>query len=351
MASLRPDPIDWGIAERIAVAGAGAGPPVSPAQRARLRRDLEDLTRSSHAMVRDFSGLESAIPPGMPALLDRAGWIRANVRGLRALLNPIDEKLAQAGRVGRRAAGAALGLQLGLILGYVSRKVLGQYDLFLGPETGGAVYFVGPNIIETERRAGLAPRDFRLWIALHEVTHRTQFGAVPWLREYVLSQVGGYLSSVDLDVRRLRAMAEQAGDLLRAGPRAWGRSSIGRLLLTGEQREALGRLQALMCVVEGHGNFVMDGVGAERIRTYARMKGALAARRAQGGSRRLLEKAIGIEMKYQQYALGERFIAGIAGRAGIAGVNRVWEREENLPTMGEIRDPGAWLARVGAPAG
>ncbi|MBI4730310.1 MAG: zinc-dependent metalloprotease [Acidobacteria bacterium] len=350
MASPRPNPIDWGIAQRVAVAGAGAGPPVSTAQRGRLRRDLVELTASSHAMVREFSGLESSVQPGAPALLDRAGWIRANVRGLRALLAPLDERLAGVGGVGRRAAGAALGLQLGLILGYVSRKVLGQYDLFLAPEAGGAVYFVGPNIIETERRAGLAPRDFRLWIALHEVTHRTQFGAVPWLREYVMSQVGRYLSSVDLDVRRLRAIAEQARDLLRAGPRAWGGSSIARLLLTGEQRDALGRLQALMCVVEGHGNFVMDGVGAERIRSYSRMKRALAARRAQGGGS-LLEKAIGIELKYEQYALGERFMAGVAGRAGIAGVNRVWEREENLPTMGEIRDPAAWIERVRAPAG
>lgn len=346
MTGPRSDPLDWSVAARVAGAVAGPGPAVPPLERAQLRRDFEEFTAASDTLVREFTGLEPPAPAGSPAVVDRAGWVRVNVDTFRTLLAPVGAKLERAGGLGRRAAGAVLGAQIGVVLGYVARKVLGQYELFLAPGGGGTVYYVGPNVVGTERRGGLNPRDFRMWIALHEVTHRTQFTAVPWLREYVTRLVGRYLGSVEIDAQRLRAAAAQVRELLRR-PGTWSGANLLQLFLSGEQREVLLRLQALMCVVEGHGNFVMDRIGASRIGTYGAMKGALAARREQHTpAQRLFERAIGIEMKYQQYTLGERFVSGVAERAGMAGVNRVWQREENLPTLEEIDNPAAWLDRV-----
>jgi coenzyme F420 biosynthesis associated uncharacterized protein len=228
--------------------------------------------------------------------------------------------------------------------------VLGQYDLVLASENGGGqVYFVGPNVIEAERRHRLEPADFRLWITLHEVAHRTQFTGVPWLRGRVRALIEGSLSALELDPARLREIVRRGRELLLRGPTAWRSANVTELLLSEEQRVLLGEVQALMCVVEGHGTFVMNRLGAEHVPTCASLRTSIDARRAGvRGPERAFQRAIGLDMKYEQYALGERFFDAVAARAGVAAVNRVWESESSVPTLDEMRDPDAWLARMNA---
>lgn len=342
-----PDLVDWGIAARVGRSVAGRGAALAPSVRAGVAADLAELTSLSDELVREFTGLSPDAPPGDPVVLDRAGWIDANIDGFRSLLAPLAERATRAAGAGRRVGSLVLGVQLGLLLGYLSQKVLGQYDLLLAAESGGRVYYVAPNVVATERRWHVPPRDFRLWIALHEITHRTQFAGVPWLRDHVKGLIGGYLQSIQLDARALREAAARVRKILAQGPRALRGANLLTLFLSPEQRDIVGRMQALMTVVEGHGNFVMNRVGSERISSHETLKRSLGAQRAQAGAvERALQRAIGIDLKYQQYALGESFFQDVEGKAGMGGVNVVWESPENLPDLEEIRDPAAWLRRV-----
>jgi coenzyme F420 biosynthesis associated uncharacterized protein len=349
-----PDVVDWDLALRVGRAVAGTGPKVTQATRDQVRADFEDFVRVADELVTDFTGLHPPDPAGKPVVLDRGGWIAVNIEGFRGLLRPLGERF-QGIRAGGKLGRMAMGLQLGLLLGYLSQKVLGQYDLLLATGGAGKVYFVGPNVVAAERRWKFSPRDFRLWIALHEVTHRTQFVAVPWLRAHVGGLVETYISTADIDAKRVREAIANIRSLVAQGPQAWKRANLLTLFLTPAQLEVVAKMQSLMTVVEGHGNFVMDRVGATHIPTFDDMKGSLQAQREQAGlAERTLQKAMGLDMKYAQYSQGEAFIAAVADASGMDGLNLVWERAENLPTIPELSDPSAWLARVlraDAPAG
>ena len=350
--SPAPEAVDWSIAARVGRVVAGPGPSATSAERAAITAEFAGLVAEADTLVRDFTGLEPATPAGEPHVLGRGAWIDANIEGFRGLMAPLAGRLGSGPfRAGptRRLGRAAIGFQIGLLLGYVSQKVLGQYDLLLAGGGAGRVYFVGPNVIAAERRWRFEPKDFRLWIALHEITHRTQFVAVDWLRSHVKDLIDRYLAGVSLDAGRLRAMVEEGARLLAQGPGAWRKATVMDIFLTPEQRDVLWDMQSLMTVVEGHGNFVMDRIGAERIPTFARMKESLAAQRSQaGGAERAVQKMIGLEMKYAQYSVGETFVAAVADRGGMSVVNRLWEKPENLPTTDELSDHGAWMRRVGA---
>lgn len=337
---------DWGLASRVARVVAGAGPEVSAAERAKVRGDFREFVRVADGLVTGFTGLHPGEPAGAPVVVDRAGWINANVDGFRALLHPLAERFGGV-KAGGRLGRSAIGFQVGLLLGYLSQKVLGQYDLLLATGGAGKVYFVGPNIVAAERRWRFRPEDFRLWIALHEVTHRTQFVAVPWLRDHVAGLIERYLSTVEIDAKRIREAIDNIRSLIAKGPQAWKRANLLTLFLSPAQREVVATMQALMTVVEGHGNFVMDRVGAEHIPTFAEMKDALAAQRNHTSvAERTLQRAMGLDMKYAQYSQGESFVSAVEASAGMSGVNLVWERAENLPTLEELTDAPTWLARV-----
>lgn len=348
----QPEAVDWSLAARVGRAVAGPGPSATPDERAKITSEFGALVAEADSLVRDFTGLQPPEPAGEPHVLGRGAWIDANIEGFRGLMSPVAKRLAEGPlRSGptRRVGRAALGLQIGLLLGYVSQKVLGQYDLLLAGGGAGRVYFVGPNVLAAERRWRFDSRDFRLWIALHEVTHRTQFVAVGWLKDHVQGLIDRYLSQVSFDAGRVRAMISEAMRVLAQGPAGWRKANLMEIFLSPEQRDVLWDMQSLMTVVEGHGNFVMDRIGAERIPTFEKMKSSLTAQRSQAGvAERAVQKAIGLEMKYAQYSVGETFIAGVADRGGMHAVNRVWERPENIPTTDELSDPAAWMRRVGA---
>ncbi|MGZ8606562.1 MAG: zinc-dependent metalloprotease [Actinomycetota bacterium] len=337
--------VDWGTAAETARRLGGPGPSTPAIERARLREDLAALVPEAEAAIGEFTGLRADGFRSRPWVMSRAEWASANLSAMQRMLEPLADKLLPPGARRSELRRKALGAQIGGLLGYVSRKVLGQYDVFLPPDDEGLLYFVGPNVVEAERRFGLRPRDFRLWIAIHEVTHRVQFGATGWLKTYLKRHIDEYLGTVQVDSRELLAQLRRAAEEIRGGADWRGPQGI-LLLMTDEQRALFAKMQALMALLEGHASFVMNWVAAGRVDDLARMRRALQERRRTGGMERGLQRAIGFESKIAQYDTGERFVRGVVDAAGMDAFNRIWEREEHLPTLGEIADPTLWVGRV-----
>ncbi len=300
-------------------------------------------------------------PPEDPAkasVLDRQRWVEANIRSFRNTLEPftrrVGERMAQSpfAPAGRAVAGA----ELGALMGFLAQRVLGQYDL-LGPDQDGtdgqadAVYYVGPNILVLEKRYGFRPGDFRLWIALHEVTHRVQFRAVPWMKGYFLSLVDATMGLIEPDPKRLVRALERAAESVRRGHNPLDNGGIVALFATDEQRKVLDQVQALMSLLEGHGNFVMDRLGQRHVTGQERMSATLKARRQAGGVGAVVRKLIGIEMKMRQYEIGEEFITHLEQTVGIEALDAAWRGPDCLPTMVELEAPERWLERVGTLTG
>ncbi len=343
--------LDWNTARAVGARAAGVGPELRPVDRAALNEDFAELVARASIEVQAFTGLTIDGYPARPWVMTRAEWIGANLRSFNGVLEPFAQRVLTKSGEGTLAnvRRATLGVQVGGLLGYLSRKVLGQFDVFLPPDDDGLIYFVGPNIVGVERRFGFAQRDFRLWIALHEVAHRVQFGAVPWLRGYVGGLASTYLSSMELDPKRVVERVRYAANAVRAGDIEWRGFGWVFLLMTPDQQDLFRRMQAVMSLLEGHGNHVMDSLGSRLIPDAPMFKRRIAERRrAQGGMERTLQRTIGFDTKARQYDIGERFVARVVERSGMEGFNLVWQGPANLPTLEEIGSPDAWVARVGA---
>ena len=350
-----PEPVDWHLAKRLARRVAGRDPLERSYLFASLQADFEEATVRAEALVGEFTGLTAPDDPARALVLDRQGWVDANVASFRRTLEPftrrVGERMAKSSfaPVGRSVAGA----EMGVLLGFLAQRVLGQYDLLV-PEEGensDAVYYVGPNILSLEKRFGFRPGDFRLWIALHEVTHRAQFRAVPWMKGYFLSLVEGSLSMIEPDPKRLVRALERAAESARRGRNPLDDGGLVGLFATDEQRVVIDQVQALMSLLEGHGNVVMDRLGERHVRGVERMSNVLKARRAAGGVAGQMRKLFGIEMKMRQYEVGERFITAVEERQSLAALDVAWRSPDHLPTLPELEDPDSWLDRVGAKTG
>lgn len=339
--------VDWAAARRVGGTVAGIGPPVHGTERARLTEDFSDALSEAERLASDHTGLSPDGPPTRPWVMTRGEWVGQNLRGFQTLIEPFAARTMTSrgdgplGAVRRKVLAA----QIGGLLGYLSRRVLGQYDLFLPPDDRELLYFVGPNVAALERRFGLRPAEFRLWLSLHEVTHRLQFDGVPWLRPYLVGLATEYLESLELDPRRLIETVRRAREEVRRS-NEWRGMGLLFLLMTPEQRQTFHRMQALMSVLEGHGNHVMEVLSRDRIQSAPRMRRILQERRRSEGVGRVVQRAIGIETKVRQYDQGERFVAEVVERAGREGFSRVWDDPGNLPSMGEIHRPEAWVQRV-----
>lgn len=342
--------VDWDSAARIAKRVAGASPPLTPVQRAQLVEDFGEVVPQAQRLVLEFTGLPPAPERARAWVMTRSEWIDQNLRGFRRLIEPLAERVpVRSNSLFSPVRRHALALQLGLLMGYLSKKVLGQYDLFLPPEDQGLVYFVGPNVVTVERRFRFPERDFRLWIALHEVAHQLQFGGVPWLRDHVSGLVDSYFDSIQLDPKQLIEALRRAVQEIRSGQSEWKGIGILFLLMTPEQRKTFREMQAVMSLLEGHGNFVMDELAKDSVDEGARMRRTLKERRASGGGiEKSFQRAIGFEAKVRQYDQGERFVAEVVESVGMDGFNRVWQERSNLPTMEEVARPERWVSRVGA---
>lgn len=335
---------DWETALQLGRRVAGPGISVPAVQRARMREDFAELVPFAESLIEDHTSMSVAGFRSRAWVMARSEWIRANLTGMQRLLEPLAERVlaVKPGRAEIRRK--AMGAQAGALFGYVARRVLGQYDVFLPPDDEGLLYFVGPNVAEVEQRYGLPTRDFRLWVAIHEVTHRVQFGAAPWLRGHLRDLVDSYLGGVSLDGKELIAQLRRAVEEARSGADA--RMGGIFLLLTPEQRELFTRVQGLMSLLEGHASYVMNEVSREHVADVDRMRRALTSRRKSTGIERGVQRAIGFEQKIKQYDAGEVFVREVIARAGMDGLNRVWLAPEHLPTLDEIGAPAAWVERV-----
>jgi coenzyme F420 biosynthesis associated uncharacterized protein len=222
--------------------------------------------------------------------------------------------------------------------------------------TGGRLLLVAPNIVDTERRLGVDPSDFRLWVCLHEVTHQLQFTGVPWLRDHLEAQIAEFVEATDLspDVlrERLQDLLRSLGDAVRGGDGDGGNEGLLALVRDPRQREVLDRVTAVMSLVEGHAEYVMDGVGPDVVPSVRTLRKRFAQRRkGRGPIDRVLRRLLGLEQKMKQYADGRTFVGGVVDLVGMEGFNRVWTGPENLPRIAELTDPAAWVERVlGRPA-
>ena len=351
--------VDWDLAERIAVRAAGREPLADSYHWESLEPDFAELTALAEELVAAETGLHSLAGPARGKVTDRAGWVRANISSFQRLLAPLTDKMAP--RVSgptvpiMRAAAAA---EVGLLLGWMSGRVLGQYDLLVAggsdddpdgqPTDADLVYYVGPNVLALEKKFGFPPREFRLWLALHEVTHRAQFTGVPWMREHYLGLIDRTLSSAGLDPMVLLRVVKHTAEELRAGRSPLPEGGIAHLLAGPEQRAALDEIGGLMSLLEGHGDVTMDRAGEGHVPSAERFGRVLRNRRASAtGLTKLVQRLIGLEAKLNQYQQGEDFIAEVERLGGGKdALDPVWRGPSWLPTLTEIREPHEWVARV-----
>ncbi len=352
-------PVDWALAQRIAGRLTPRDPFATSYLYASLEADFTELTIEAEALVEATTGLHSSAGSARARVVDRQAWVGANVRAFQRLLQPALERLGD-----RVSKGPSLPLtitskiaaaEVGALLAWMSGRVLGQYDLLVVDDaTAGEqdlVYYVGPNVLSLERRYGFPPREFRLWLALHEVTHRAQFTGVPWMRQHYLGLVEQALSLVDTDPGQLLSALKDAASALRQGRDAFDLGGLAAVVASEEQKEALGRVAGLMALLEGHGDVTMDRAGAGRIPSAERFGRVLRERRKQASPvARAFRRLIGLEAKLAQYEYGEQFIAAIEATAGPRAIDLVWEGPQQLPTLAEIKAPERWMARVGLEA-
>jgi coenzyme F420 biosynthesis associated uncharacterized protein len=358
--------VDWELAARTAALVGRPGPQVSVGQAVDVVAELRDCAAAAVPHVAEVTGLVST---GEPAVLvvDRPGWSRANVGAFRRLLEPVvSDVFARRGRtpaapltaVGSRVTAA----EVGSLLGFFSSRVLGQYDAFhdpapqpdAGPATPaglprrGRLLLVAPNVVHTERELGVDARDFRLWVCLHEETHRTQFTATPWLADHLVEQVRSLVRDLIVEPSQV---AQRLVSSLRGLPEVLRGEGSGAPLLdlvqTPEQRERLAAMTAVMSLLEGHADVVMDDVGPAVVPSVAVIRERFSRRRAgRGAVDQVLRRLMGLDAKVRQYADGARFVRAVVGKVGMDGFNAVWSEPQALPHPAEIADPAAWVARV-----
>lgn len=341
------DLVDQGVAARFAAKFAQPGSLDQSYLLDGLQEHFEALVVEAEPLIAEESGFVPT-QPAVARVLSRQEWASSNVTSMLELMSPLLDKVekrmesAPALPGAKFAYKAALGAQLGTVLGFLSQRVLGQYDILMAHQN--QVWFVGPNIVMMERRFGFLPRDFRLWIVLHELTHRGQFEANAWVRPHFLELVGQMLESMEMDAKTL--VDRMMSSFKTAAKDESGVPLIFRVL-EPEQLEVFNRLQAFMSVIEGHGNFVMDRVAEGRILSQPRMSQALRGGGTIGSPlAKLLAKVMGFELKKAQYAQGQHFFETIYATAGSPGVRAVFESVEALPDLEEVRNPQRWLARV-----
>ncbi len=351
--------VEWGLAERIALGVAGEagleGAAASPFAPDRLGEACEDATEQ----VRAYTGLDgTGVPRGEG--IGRAEWARSALRTMRELSAPIEERLASGidvpgplGAAARRVAGAAAGAEAGAAVGLGARRVLGQFDVALGPtERSPRLYLVGPNLAGAHAELGGDAGAFVSWIATHEVTHAVQFTATPWLRDHLRGELRGLLDAAaeGLGGAEIAALARK---LLTTDPRRTLRGLLRGELATAlagpSQRARLERLQAAMTTVEGYAEHVMDAADPARVQDRARLRELLEERRrSRGGLGEVVVRLLGLELKLRQYRVGKEFCDGVVAEGGMELLNRVWASPEALPSATELSAPSRWLERTAA---
>ncbi len=346
--------IDWPLATRLAGFVAGRPDAAPP------RVDLQALAADSEQRVVAYTGLvpRSPLPPAEG--IARGEWIEANVGAMRRLLDPalahVGERLGPAKGAVQLTAGVVMTAEVGVILGFLAQRVLGQYELVLldsapdEPSDPPRLLFVLPNLGGAVQAFGADEREFLTWVALHEITHAVQFAGVPWLQAHLGGMIAELLSGAELRIDAARALRLPRTTDLRRLAAAVREGDLVALVASPRERATLDRMQAAMAVLEGYAEHVMDAVGAPILPSLPRLRAALdSRRRSRSAPARLLQRLLGLEMKLRQYEQGKQFCDAVVVAGGIDALNRVWSSPEALPTQAELDDPSSWLKRTAVP--
>ena len=336
--------LDWELAVSLGSRMAGAGPQVSADEAAETVAELRAGAERSTSYVREFTGLDAGALTAPVLVVDRAAWVRANAEGFSQLLGPVIDKVSERkgppGPITQAVGSRITGAEVGGLLGFMASKVLGQFDPFHAPH--GRLLLVAPNVVHVERELGADPHDFRLWVCLHEETHRVQFTAVPWLRDHLFAEFTSLAETVEPQ-RFLDEGLKRIAEAIKSGRGG----SLMDLLGSPEQKQILDRVTGVMSLLEGHADVVMDGVGPSVIPSVDAIRGKFDQRRKGVGTLdRLLRRLLGLEAKMAQYRDGAAFVRAVVDKVGMADFNAVWATPDNLPTLAEIHDPDTWVARV-----
>ncbi len=344
--------VDLTLARRIARLAAGNGTEEEPPF------DAVALSAEMEGPVASYTRLALAKPTPPAEVVDRAVWASVNLDALSHILDPVaarvDERLEFAGPLAgalRIGASATLAAEAGLVMGYMSTRVLGQYDVsLLGGDTEPRLLFVGSNLAGAVRDLDVDADSFGRWICAHELTHVFQFQGVPWLREHMSSLLRRYVETLEVRIQKgsaggLPSLPDPARLV-----EAFREGGLAALVQNPEQRALMDDVQAAMSVIEGYSEHVMDAIAAEVIPAHEELREAMDRRRhSRSAPQRIIERLLGFDVKLRQYEQGKQWADAVASLAGIEGLNRVWASPEALPSANELQEPAAWLKRTQPP--
>lgn len=344
--------VDWGFAKATGRRMVAAGPKVTPAQADKVVSDLRSAAERSRGPVAETARMHSPEGSGPVLIVDRPGWIDANIDSLQSMLEPVvaamlakRKPMTQPGsNLAQEVGGKVTGAEAGALMSFLSSKVLGQYDL--APDGTPRLMLVAPNVLQTETDIGVDPADFRLWVCLHEETHRVQFTAVPWLRQHVIDSARQLSLDLTPDPEqfgeKILQIAQKLPDALRSGG-----NGLTDIFTSPAQRAEIAKVTAIMSLLEGHADVVMDDVGPAIVPSVEHIRGRFQQRReGVGGVDKILRRLLGLEAKMRQYRDGAVFVRAVTDTVGTDGFNAVWTSPETLPLPEEIASPAAWVQRV-----
>lgn len=348
---MAADVVDWELALATGARLAPGGPQIGRPQAREAVEQIRELARQAVAPVRERTGLVAPLDSAPAAVIDRRAWIESNVDAMRFVLAPILDRMRQSSsgsgavaEVGSRATA----VQMGAVLAWLSNKVLGQYEALAPLGTRPRLMLVAPNIVRVATVIEADQRDFSLWVCLHEETHRAQFTAVPWLADHLAAEVQSLVMAADVPaseyMKRWRAIFAALVQVLRGRD---GATAVLRAAQTPDQLAVFDRISALMTLLEGHADVVMDEVGPEVVPSVASIRASFDQRRQNPGTLdSVARRLLGVDAKMRQYADGAAFVRAVIDQVGMKGLNEVWTSPDALPSLAEIVAPGAWVGRV-----
>lgn len=342
--------VDWSAAARRARSLVRSGPVTDRAEAALLVESLRSGAARSPELVADVTGLADAAQHSsqVPVFVtDRSTWIDTNIATFEHLTADVLPPAPNA------ASARLAGEELGVVLPFLASRVLGQYDPFTPGSKTGHLLLVAPNVLKVQRELDLDAGDFHLWVALHEQTHALQFAAAPWLSDHLAGLVRALMSGVlDTDAApdRMKDLVGALPKVVTSGEEDPSDPGAGPLLgavLNPDEQRLMGQAVAIMSLLEGHADVVMDDVGPNVIPSVKQIRVAFNKRRhSPGPVEGLLRRLLGMEAKLAQYRKGAQFVRAVVDRIGHQGLNAAWQSAQNLPGEREIADPDAWIARV-----
>jgi coenzyme F420 biosynthesis associated uncharacterized protein len=341
--------VDWRFAATVGQRLARPGPASSDYTRRQAVDELTSAAAKAEPPVRDVTGLvaDGAVPPAR--IVDRPEWIGAAAESMRVMVNGSEKPRGF-------LTGRITGAQTGAVLAFVSSGILGQYDPFALNNEGakeGCLLVVYPNVIAVERQLRVEPSDFRLWVCLHEVTHRVQFTANPWVADYMSQALGLLTQDAGEDIGQVASRLAEFVRTRGSGSSSTDANATGilglvRAVQSEAQRNALDQLLMLGTLLEGHAEHVMDAVGPMVVPSVATIRRRFDERRhrKQSPLQRLLRALLGLDAKLSQYTRGKAFVDDVVGRVGMERFNAIWSGPETLPLPAEIEEPRRWIDRV-----